>query len=55
MDYYNKCQYILKKLCNVKKFDTSFIYNILDYYDKKDEFTYGQQEAIDNIIQKWKI
>jgi hypothetical protein len=55
MDYYTKCEIILKWAKFKPKFDTSFIHNVMDYESERGEFTPAQEIAIDNIIKKWCI
>lgn len=55
MDYYEKCLLILKWSKNIKKFNTTFIESLIEYYNEHNEFTISQENAIDNIIYKWKI
>jgi len=56
MNYYQKCEMIKKwNECIKKDFDITFIENVMDYYDDRGEFTTGQENAIDNIIQKFHI
>lgn len=53
--YYDRCERILKWSKYIKKFDTSFIESVMDYYDEHGEFTIAQEIAIDNIIRKFRI
>ena len=55
MDHYQKCERILRWSVNKTRFDTTFIEDVMSYYDERGEFTLSQENAIDNIIRKFNI
>ena len=55
MNYYQKCERILRWSVYKTKFDTTFIEDVMRYYDERGEFTLSQENAIDNIIRKFNI
>jgi hypothetical protein len=57
MDYEEKVDNILLWALNKKgrPFDTSFIDSLKEYYETRGEFTISQENAIDNIYEKFRV
>ena len=55
MEHYQKFERILRWSVNKTRFDTTFIEDVMSYYDERGEFTLSQENAIDNIIRKFNI
>lgn len=56
-DYKKKLEQIIEwsKSVTVKTFDPSFCHSVMSYYDERNEFTLRQEDAIDNIFQRWNV
>jgi hypothetical protein len=60
MDYEKKCKKIieffkLKNRVGCKKYNYDTFEGILEYYEDNSFLTSGQEKAIDNVIDKFKI
>jgi len=55
IDFENKCYKILEWAKRNPHFRTQFIKSVLDFYYETGIYTSSQEQAINNIIIKWKI
>ena len=60
LDYEDKLEVILdwaenSDLAREKRFDSSTFEEIQKYYERNGRFTSGQENAIDNVYNKWRL
>ena len=55
IEYIQKCETILQWAITRKKFDISFIENVLSFIEENDFITEKQMNAIDKIIKNFRI